>query len=508
MAQQFSGAPYLNSYGVQDRYGYNGEVAPDVAIDQQALNRKQQIANLLLQQGLQGAGTGQMVGRFYVPTSGTQHAAKIGELLAGLAGTHMVDKKRDALSTDMNEERARAVQRYIDETQGKQVPERTLPQGTPDQTIPVQGPPNLVQPNMEDSGTSQGLQEVPPSITIPGTPPTQGPVNEAQFQAPDPNASRQAVMQAMSHADPRVREAVRFMEQAKAHEEEKKAAQAFQAQQADENRAVRREGIEANALTRVEQMRNTMQLTQMQIDARMQAGQDANALKKQLADQAADLKKLELQTKRETVQQGKTPPGYRMTTDGNLEAIPGGPADTKLQGAFNQDTAMLQNSNAGFDRLAASANDILNHPGLAGITGLRGKVPDVPGTDAANARALLNTLKSQVGFGVLQEMRNNSKTGGALGAVSDAEGKRLENNLAALDTTQDIEQFKKQLKSIIDYTDQAKGRLRDTFNMKHKSGEPVPMTPSTQGPKAGTVDGGYRFKGGDPGKAENWEKAN
>jgi hypothetical protein len=197
-----------------------------------------------------------------------------------------------------------------------------------------------------------------------------------------------------------------------------------------------------------------------------------------------------------------------MTTDGNLEAIPGGPADTKLQGAFNQDTAMLQNSNAGFDRLAASANDILNHPGLAGITGLRGKVPDVPGTDAANARALLNTLKSQVGFGVLQEMRNNSKTGGALGAVSDAEGKRLENNLAALDTTQDIEQFKKQLQSIIDYTDQAKGRLRDTFNMKHKSGEPVPMTPSTQGPKAGTVDGGYRFKGGDPGKAENWEKAN
>lgn len=506
MAQQFSGAPYLNSYGVQDRYGYQGEVSPDVAIEEQALNRKQQIANLLLQQGMQGAGSGQMVGRFFVPTSGTQHAAKIGEILAGALGSHAIDNQRQDISTNMNEERAKAVQRYIEQTQGKQVPARTLPQGTPDQTVPVEGPPNITQAADPTTGEFGPIQEQPAQITIPGTPPTQGPVNDAQFLPPDPASSRRAVMEAMSHADPRVRESVKFMEQMKAHDEEKKAAQAFMAQQNEENRAVRREGIDANALTRVEQMKNTMQLTQMQIDARTQAGQDANALKKQLADQAADLKKLELQTKRETLQQGKTPAGYRMTPDGNLEAIPGGPADTKLQGVLNQDTAMLQNSNSSFDRLATTANEILNHPGLTGITGLRGKVYDVPGTDAANARALLNTLKSQVAFGVLQEMRNNSKTGGALGAVSDAEGKRLENNLAALDTTQGIDQFKQQLGAIVEYANGAKDRLRDAYNMKHKGGEPKPMAPSTQGPTIGTVESGYRFKGGDPGKAESWEK--
>jgi hypothetical protein len=37
---------------------------------------------------------------------------------------------------------------------------------------------------------------------------------------------------------------------------------------------------------------------------------------------------------------------------------------------------------------------------------------------------------------------------------------------------------------------------------------PAQAAPSSQGPTVGMVDGGYRFKGGDPGKAENWEKVN
>ena len=172
----------------------------------------------------------------------------------------------------------------------------------------------------------------------------------------------------------------------------------------------------------------------------------------------------------------KAPAGYRHTVEGNLEAIPGGPADQKQQGQFNADTAAMTSSFASFDRLAAETNKLLNHPGLKGITGVRGKLPNMPGGDAADAQALLDTIKSQVAFGVLQDMRNNSKTGGALGAVSDSEGKRLEANLAALDRAQSLDQFKASLQQIISYADGAKDRMRASFNLRHQGAQSTSST--------------------------------
>jgi hypothetical protein len=179
----------------------------------------------------------------------------------------------------------------------------------------------------------------------------------------------------------------------------------------------------------------------------------------------------------------KTPTGEPVRS--NAQAV-------KMEGAFNADRASLTGTKAGLDRLKEAAQTLKDHPGLGGITGLRGAIYDIPGTEAANAQAQFDTLKSQIGFGVLQDMRQNSKTGGALGNVSDAEGKRLEANLSALSRKQSKEEMAVNLDNIIKYVDSAEARLSDAFNMKHSQfleRKPATSTPSQTGlPDISAID--------------------
>jgi hypothetical protein len=157
--------------------------------------------------------------------------------------------------------------------------------------------------------------------------------------------------------------------------------------------------------------------------------------------------------------------------------------------AYNADYTQLQGAKSGLDRLAQAATEALNAPGLKGVTGMRGMLPDVPGSDAANARAKLETLKSQVAFGVLQDMRNASKTGGALGSVSDAEGRRLESNLAALANSQSEEQMRQSLQKIVEYANSAKGRMEGAFSLKYGNGPT--SVPTGAASQTGRFPSGY-----------------
>lgn len=142
--------------------------------------------------------------------------------------------------------------------------------------------------------------------------------------------------------------------------------------------------------------------------------------------------------------------------------------DQQKQGEITQ----LHGLEADLDRLASAANELKTHSGLGGITGIRGAVPNIPGSAAANAEAKLNTLKSQTAFNVLQNMRNQSKTGGALGQVSERELMLLETNLGALDKAQSKEEFQKSLQQVIDYATQAKGRAQDAVIRKYRGSAP------------------------------------
>jgi hypothetical protein len=81
-------------------------------------------------------------------------------------------------------------------------------------------------------------------------------------------------------------------------------------------------------------------------------------------------------------------------------------------------------------------------------TGFGSLLSNIPTTDARNFAAELNTLKANIAFGELAAMRAASKTGGALGAVSERELMLLESALGALDPGQSGRNLAEQLDKI------------------------------------------------------------
>ena len=98
---------------------------------------------------------------------------------------------------------------------------------------------------------------------------------------------------------------------------------------------------------------------------------------------------------------------------------------------------------------------------LESVKALKGKVSNwtvgpgsilagIPGTDAKDFAAELNTLKSAIIQNELSEMRQASKTGGALGPVSDYESRILASSLGALEQDQSPRNLSVQLQKIED----------------------------------------------------------
>lgn len=80
-------------------------------------------------------------------------------------------------------------------------------------------------------------------------------------------------------------------------------------------------------------------------------------------------------------------------------------------------------------------------------TGVAGKLMGWT-TEAENLEETLGTIKANLGFDRLQQMRNESKTGGALGSVAVKELERLEAARASLSRKQSAEQLKDNLLNV------------------------------------------------------------
>lgn len=146
---------------------------------------------------------------------------------------------------------------------------------------------------------------------------------------------------------------------------------------------------------------------------------------------------------------GTIPQGYQAIQDPQtgayrLEVLPGGPAAGEaesaeekkvLRGAQESRSAgvVLENVQAVKDKLESS---------LLPVTGMGGSVlKQIPGTNAYDVSGLVKTIRGNIGFDRLQQMRDASPTGGALGQVAVQELEMLQSVLGNLDQAQSEEQF-------------------------------------------------------------------
>lgn len=128
--------------------------------------------------------------------------------------------------------------------------------------------------------------------------------------------------------------------------------------------------------------------------------------------------------------------GWRWNADGTAqERIPGGPADLKAGDAGQKAEERRLANLAGADNVLDAIADAKKAVGLY-TAGAGSMLSSIPGTPARNLAATLETVKANFGFDRLQQMREASPTGGALGQVAVQELVALQSTVASLDQAQ------------------------------------------------------------------------
>ncbi len=157
---------------------------------------------------------------------------------------------------------------------------------------------------------------------------------------------------------------------------------------------------------------------------------------------------------------GSIPPGYRVVYDANrlpmsMEVIPGSPEERKIQEAQQKGAAAAEStvtaSTIVLDEVKSLRNMIKGQKAADPVTGTLGAIVGEKGgvLKAGSARATaeerIKTIKANIGFDRLNQMRQESPTGGALGNITEQELAFLQSVLGSIDLGQKDEAILTQL---------------------------------------------------------------
>jgi hypothetical protein len=139
-----------------------------------------------------------------------------------------------------------------------------------------------------------------------------------------------------------------------------------------------------------------------------------------------------------------------------------------LEKSYPQATASLRGHIFKTASFIKDIEALRDSAGLDSITGFAaGRAPGF--TDAGRAAiALYDKVVAKGGFQVLQDMRDMSKTGGALGNISDRENTQLKAAFAAIDRKQNVDDVRAALDNLITELKGSAVRVKDAYDLTYE----------------------------------------
>jgi hypothetical protein len=161
----------------------------------------------------------------------------------------------------------------------------------------------------------------------------------------------------------------------------------------------------------------------------------------------------------------------------SMAPTPGSPQAIEQQGNLAGARARVQSLDEQSDVVVEHIDRALEQANFW-TTGISGATSGMfPGSPAYDLRATVTTIKANIGFAELQEMRMNSPTGGALGQVAVQELEMLQAVLGSLDPNQSEDQLRQSLTQIAQLLERQKMYRQEA--LKERYGQSPQMPPQT-----------------------------
>lgn len=144
-------------------------------------------------------------------------------------------------------------------------------------------------------------------------------------------------------------------------------------------------------------------------------------------------------------------------------------------------TDLTKNSQvASFDTMLGTLGRLSQHPGLSRSVGIIGALPTIPGSESANFKAELETFQSQAFIPMVAQLKG-------MGALSDAEGRKLTAAVGALNPNMGEKAFRESVERITQDMQAARQRVAGGEGGATGSFSPTPKAATTSLPSGWKV---------------------